>query len=57
MNVEIPDIRVPEDMPEVEICIVLSTGVTEQVIVTATTGEKDGAANQATGIGSLSLSQ
>ena len=47
--VERPNITVPEGPPEVEICIRLTTGVTEQVIVTAETGPKSGAANQATG--------
>ena len=49
VDVEVPDVTVPEDMPEVEICITLSTGVTEQVVVTAVTAPKVGAANQATG--------
>ena len=44
-----PNISVPEPMDEVPICIVLSTGITEQVVVTAVTGPKSGAANQATG--------
>ena len=49
-----PNISVPEGDPEVEICFVLSTGITERVVVTAQTGLKAGAANPATG--SLSLS-
>ena len=44
-----PNVTVPEEMPEVEICIELTTGVTEEVVVTAETGPKSGAANQATG--------
>ena len=43
------NISVPEPMDEVPICIELSTGITEQVVVTAVTGPKSGAANQATG--------
>ena len=34
---------------EVEICVVLTSGITDEVIVTAVTGPKIGAANQATG--------
>ena len=49
-----PNITVPEGDPEVDICFDLSTGITEQVVVTAMTGPKAGAANQATG--SLPLS-
>ena len=43
------NISVPEPVGEVPICIELSTGITEQVVVTAVTGPKSGAANQATG--------
>ena len=49
MNVERPNITVPESIVEVEICVVLTSGVPEQVIVTAVTGPKSGAANPATG--------
>ena len=49
VNVMVPDISVPEGDQNVTICIVLSTGITEQVIVTAVTGPKSGAANPATG--------
>ena len=49
VNVMVPDITVPEGDPNVTICIILSTGITEQVIVTAVTGPKSGAANPATG--------
>jgi hypothetical protein len=31
------------------VCLVLSTGITEQVVVTTVTGPKTGAADQATG--------
>ena len=48
--VERPNVTIPEGPPEVEICILLTTGVTEEVVVTAETGPKSGAANQATGI-------
>ena len=49
VNVDIPDISVPENQTEVEICISLNTGVSENVVVTAETGPKSGAANQASG--------
>ena len=49
IEVSMPNITVPEENPEVEICFDLSTGITEQVIVTAVTGPKSGAANSATG--------
>ena len=43
------NVTVPEGDPKVEICLSLSTGITQQVIVTAETGPKSGAADQATG--------
>ena len=43
------NITVPENVTEVQICVMLSTGVSEQVVVTAVTGPKDGAENPATG--------
>ena len=49
MNVERPNITIPESVLEVEICVVLTSGVPEQVIVTAVTGPKSGAAYPATG--------
>ena len=49
VDIERPNIVVPENTPAVEICILLTTGVTEQVVVTAETGPKTGATNQATG--------
>ena len=49
INVERPNITVPEGDPDVEICVVLTTGITEQVIVTAVTGPKSGTTNPATG--------
>ena len=49
VDVERPNIAVSEDTPEVEICILLTTGVTERVVVTAETGPKSGATNPATG--------
>ena len=49
VSVERPNITVPEGDPDVEICIVLTTGVTEQVIVTAVIGPKSGTTNPATG--------
>ena len=49
VEVSMPNITVPEENPEVEICFDLSTGITEQVIVTAVTGPKSGAATPATG--------
>ena len=48
VNIVMPNITVPEPVPEVEICFTLSTGITDEVIVTAETGPKSGAANQAT---------
>ena len=50
MSVERPNVTVPENETEVEICLILSTGIVEQVVVTAETGPKTGAADQATGI-------
>ena len=47
--VDKPNITVPENQTEVEVCITLSTGITEQVEVIAVTGPKAGAADQATG--------
>ena len=52
----VPDITVPEGDPNVTICIILSTGITKQVIVTAVTGPKSGAANPATGKSNYSTS-
>ena len=52
----VPDVTVPEGDPNITICIVLSTGITEQVIVTAVTGPKSGAANPATGKSDYSTS-
>ena len=43
------NVTVPESDPTVDICFSLSSGITEQVIVTAETGPKTGAADQATG--------
>ena len=43
------NVTVPESDPTVEICFSLSSGITEQVVVTAETGPKARAANQATG--------
>ena len=48
--IDMPDITVPEPDPEVEICFNISTGITDEVVVTAETGPKSGAANQATGM-------
>ena len=50
VSVERPNVTVPENETEVEICLILSTGIVEQVVVTAETGPKTGAADQATGI-------
>ena len=50
VSVDRPDIEIPENETEVEVCFTLSTGITEQVIVTAMTGPKTGAANGATGM-------
>ena len=50
VEVDKPDIDIPENETEVEVCFVLSTGVTDQVVVTAETGPKTGAADQATGL-------
>ena len=50
VNIEMRNVTVPESDPNVEICFSLSSGITEEVIVTAETGPKAGAANQATGI-------
>ena len=47
--VERPNVTVPENEAEVEICLILSTGIVEQVVVTAETGPKTGATDQATG--------
>ena len=49
VTVNIPDITIPENQTEVEICISISTGITEQVIVTTETGLKTGSSNPATG--------
>ena len=49
VNVSIPDIPVPENETDVEICISLNTGLTEQVIITVETGPKAPPSNQATG--------
>ena len=49
VEVSMPNITVSEENSEVEICFDLSTGITEQVIVTAVTRPKSGAANPATG--------
>ena len=49
VNVERPNITVPEGALEVEICVVLTPGVPEQVTVTAVTGPKSETANPATG--------
>jgi hypothetical protein len=48
VNVEMENVTVPESDPMVEICLSLSRGISEQVVVTAETGPKAGA-NQATG--------
>ena len=49
-TVDIPDINVPENATEVEICISVNTGFAQQVIVTAETGPKAGSSNPATGM-------
>ena len=49
VNIDMPNITVPETDPDVEICFTLSTGITDEVVVTTETGPKSGAANQATG--------
>lgn len=49
-TVDIPEINVPENETEVEICISVSTGFAQQVIVTAETGPKAGSSNPATGM-------
>ena len=49
INIEMENITVPESDPMVEICFSLSSGVTEQVVVTAETRPKVKAADQATG--------
>ena len=54
-NVEVPNIDVPENETEVEICISVSTGISEQVIVTAETGPKAGSSNPAAGKRGLKL--
>jgi hypothetical protein len=48
VNVEMENVTVPESDPMVEICFSLSSGISEQVVVTAETGPKAGV-NQATG--------
>ena len=50
VGVEKPDVEIPENETKVEVCFTLSTGITDQVIVTAMTGPKTGAANGATGM-------
>ena len=51
VDVEQPNISVPENETEVEVCLKLSIGITEQVIVTVATGQKTGALGPlATGI-------
>ena len=49
VSVERPNVTILENETEVEICLILSTGIAEQVVVTAETGPKTGAADQATG--------
>ena len=49
VNIEMENVTVPETDPMVEVCFSLSSGVTEQIVVTAETRSKSGAANQATG--------
>ena len=48
-NVDVPEINIPENETEVEICISVNTGFVQQVIVTAETGPKSGSSNPATG--------
>ena len=55
VNIVMENVTVPETDPMVEICFSLSSGVTEQVVVTAETGPKTGAADQAAGILTLAL--
>ena len=56
VNVMVPDITNSEGDPNITVCIILSTGITEQVIVTAVTGPKSGTANPATGKSNYSTS-
>ena len=49
VNIEMENVTVLESDPMVEICFSLSSGVTEQVVVTAETRPKAKAADQATG--------
>ena len=49
------NVTVPESDPMVEICFSLSSGITEQVVVTAETRPKTGAADQAIGTLTLAL--
>ena len=49
VNVEMENVTVPETDPTVEICLTLSTGVAEQVVITAETRRKAGADDEALG--------
>ena len=50
VTVERPNVTIPENVIDVEVCILLSTGISQRAIVTAETGPKTGAADQATGL-------
>ena len=50
VTVNVPDINVPEEQPEVEVCISVNTGFAQQVLVTIETGPKAGSSNPATGM-------
>ena len=51
VTVNVPNIDVPEEQPEVEVCISVNTGfAAQQVVVTIETGPKAGSSNPATGM-------
>ena len=50
VTVERPNVTVPENETDVEVCVLLSTGIIQRAIVTAETGPKTGATDQATGL-------
>ena len=50
VTVDTPIIVIPENIIDVEVYILLSTGIPQRAIVTAETGPKTGATDQATGL-------